>query len=588
MAIVASESAAPSLIARFRIGPRLTIGFVLIGVLLLGVAAIGVWGLRSLHQDLRHIVEVQNPRIEQINAIFAEASMISVTVRDALVAETEEDARPYVARVEKGRQTMGDLLAGLDKSIQIDNEKAKQTQDALHAAYGAYTIEQVKLTRAISSGNKELARKFLLEGVQPKLQAYLATLKQLRDYEDGLMRISVENAGRSYEHGRNTIIAILLIATALTGLLAYLLTHSITHPLSYARDAADAIASGDLTQVISASGSDETASLTRRLSSMQAQLASIVYQIKSASDSVNAAAGEIARGNADLSRRTESHASALEQTAASVEELTGTVRQNADHARQAAQLADETSVVAVQGGQIVSQVVQTMHSINESSKKITDIIGVINGIAFQTNILALNAAVEAARAGEQGRGFAVVAAEVRMLAQRSAEAATEIKSLISDSTTQVDAGSALVNQAGKTMTRVVASVKRVTDVIAEISTASQAQSASVEQVGAAILQMDQMTQQNAAMVEQSSAAAENVEDQASALVHAVAAFKLRDDGGRAVAQQNSVGKPRVRADKDAAAPVRARARSAALSAHSSTPILPRAPDNREKGDWKEF
>ncbi len=558
----------------------------LIGVLLLGVAAIGVWGLRSLHQDLRHIVEVQNPRIEQINAIFAEASMISVTVRDALVAETEEDARPYVARVEKGRQTMGDLLAGLDKSIQIDNEKAKQTQDALHAAYGAYTIEQVKLTRAISSGKKELARKFLLEGVQPKLQAYLATLKQLRDYEDGLMRVSVANAGRSYERGRNTIIAILLIATALTGLLAYLLTHSITHPLSYARDAADAIASGDLTQVISASGSDETASLTRRLSSMQAQLASIVYQIKSASDSVNAAAGEIARGNADLSRRTESHASALEQTAASVEELTGTVRQNASHARQAAQLADETSVVAVQGGQIVSQVVQTMHSINESSKKITDIIGVINGIAFQTNILALNAAVEAARAGEQGRGFAVVAAEVRMLAQRSAEAATEIKSLISDSTTQVDAGSALVNQAGKTMTRVVASVKRVTDVIAEISTASQAQSASVEQVGAAILQMDQMTQQNAAMVEQSSAAAENVEDQASALVHAVAAFKLRDDGGRAVAQKDAIAKPRGRAGNDAVAPPRVQ--RVPRPAHSSMPTLSRAPDTRERDDWKEF
>jgi methyl-accepting chemotaxis protein len=532
-------------ITHFKIGPRLATGFVLIGILMLCVAAIGIWGLRALQHDMRYIVEVQNPRIDQIHAISSEASAISVAVRDALVSETEEEAKPYVARLEKGRQIMGELLAKLDNAMVADTELAKQTQEALHGAYSAYTIEQVKLMRAVSAGKKELARKFLVEGVQPKLQAYLTALTQLREYEAGLMRLSEGNARRSYEQGRNTIIGILLLAAALTAALAYALTRSITRPLHYASAAADAISRGDLSEAIHVEGSDETAGLTRSLSAMQQQLATIVQQIKTASDSVNTAAGEIARGNVDLSRRSESHASSLEETAASVEELTGTVKQNADRARQAAQLAGETSKVAGHGGQIVAEVVKTMASINESSRKITDIIGVINGIAFQTNILALNAAVEAARAGEQGRGFAVVAAEVRTLAQRSADAAKEIKALITDSTARIGAGSELAARAGKTMDGVVNSVKQVNGLIAEISTASQEQSSSVEQVSEAIMQMERMTQQNAAMVEESSAAAENVEDQAQALAQAVAVFKLRGDSRHTAAPVNEAQTPRV-------------------------------------------
>ena len=352
----------------------------------------------------------------------------------------------------------------------------------------------------------------------------------MREYDAGLMRGSEESARRSYERGRLGIAGIVLLAAMLTAVLAVMLTRGITRPLDYASNAAAAVSRGDLTQTIHAQGRDETAQLTRSLSVMQAQLATIVRQIKAASDTVYAGTMEIARGNANLSQRSESQASSLEQTSASIEQLTSMGRQNAERAGQAATLAEASSRLAGEGGCIVADVVKTMQAINESSRKIADIIGVINGIAFQTNILALNAAVEAARAGEQGRGFAVVAAEVRMLAQRSADAAREIKSLISDSTTQVSAGSALVGRAGATMDNVVASVNQVATLIAEISAASREQSASVEQVGSAILQMDTLTQQNAAMVEESSAAAEDVEEQARVLAQAVAAFKLGEDG----------------------------------------------------------
>ncbi|TXD84320.1 hypothetical protein FUT87_16180 [Mitsuaria sp. TWR114] len=257
---------------------------------------------------------------------------------------------------------------------------------------------------------------------------------------------------------------------------------------------------------------------------MQRSLSTTVGQIRGATDTIASAAGEIASGNRDLSSRTEAQASALEETAASMEELTATVKQSADNARQANQLAMSASDFAVQGGQVVDEVVATMASISGSSNKIVDIIGVIDGIAFQTNILALNAAVEAARAGEQGRGFAVVASEVRTLAQRSATAAKEIKSLIGDSVQKVEAGSALVSQAGATMSRIVGSVKRVTDIVGEISSASQEQTAGIEQINQAIAQMDQATQQNAALVEQASAAAESLEQQSQALVTAVGAF----------------------------------------------------------------
>jgi methyl-accepting chemotaxis protein len=290
-----------------------------------------------------------------------------------------------------------------------------------------------------------------------------------------------------------------------------------------------ALAKGDLTERIENEYHGTFGQLKDDSNLTVAQLTDIVTQIKGSTDAINTASREIAQGNADLSSRTEEQASSLEQTASSMEELTSTVKQNAENAKQANQLAMGASDVAVRGGTVVKQVVDTMSSISESSKKIVDIISVIDGIAFQTNILALNAAVEAARAGEQGRGFAVVATEVRNLAQRSAAAAKEIKTLIEDSVGKVDAGTKLVDQAGKTMEEIVTSVKRVTDIMSEITAASQEQSSGIEQVNQAITQMDEVTQQNAALVEQAAAAAESLEEQARNLAEAVATFKLAEE-----------------------------------------------------------
>jgi methyl-accepting chemotaxis protein len=327
------------------------------------------------------------------------------------------------------------------------------------------------------------------------------------------------------------VAAVLAIAMAIIA--AAWLIRSITRPLSQADAAADRVAAGDLSGHIVVHSQDETGHLLSALQRMQQSLVTTVSTVRGNAESVASASAQIASGNNDLSARTEQQASALEETAASMEELGSTVRQNADNARQANQLALNASTVAVQGGDVVAEVVETMKGINASSSKIADIISVIDGIAFQTNILALNAAVEAARAGEQGRGFAVVAGEVRSLAGRSAEAAKEIKGLITASVERVEQGTQLVDKAGATMTEVVAAIRRVTDIMGEISAASSEQSAGVGQVGEAVTQMDQATQQNAALVEEMAAAASSLNSQAGELVNAVAVFRLAQDGAGA-------------------------------------------------------
>jgi methyl-accepting chemotaxis protein-1 (serine sensor receptor) len=335
-------------------------------------------------------------------------------------------------------------------------------------------------------------------------------------------------AQAAIEGRRATQLAVvsMLIVCGIGALGAVVFSRSITRPLGHAVDVARAVAEGDLSQTLNARGKDEIAQLLNALGTMKDNLTHIVGGVRRNAEGVASASTQIAQGNSDLSGRTEQQASALEETAASMEQLGATVRQNADNARQANQLALGASAVAVRGGEVVGLVVDTMKGINESSKKIADIIGVIDGIAFQTNILALNAAVEAARAGEQGRGFAVVASEVRALARRSADAAKEIKGLIAASVERVEQGSSLVDRAGLTMSEVVGSIGRVTDIMGEISAASNEQSAGVAQVGEAVTQMDQATQQNAALVEESAAAAESLKHQAHALVQSVAVFKL--------------------------------------------------------------
>jgi len=362
------------------------------------------------------------------------------------------------------------------------------------------------------------------------------------------------------------------------------LARSIMQPLGEAIFIAETVASGDLSKEFETERGGDFGRLLRGMGEMEDTLTDVVTRIKASTDSIVVASGQIAAGNQELSSRTEEQASSLEQTAASMEELTSTVKQNADNARQANQLALSASEVAVKGGSVVGQVVDTMASINASSRKIVDIIGVIDGIAFQTNILALNAAVEAARAGEQGRGFAVVASEVRSLAQRSAAAAKEIKGLIDDSVGKVDVGSALVGEAGKTMEEIVSGVKRVTDIIGEITAASHEQAQGIEQVNQAIAQMDQVTQQNAALVEEAAAAAQSLQQQADSLSQVVATFKLDDDEEDGLA----AAPPRP-------APVQARvvqpvqpARRALAAATQRKPAAAIAGASAASGDWETF
>jgi methyl-accepting chemotaxis protein len=360
---------------------------------------------------------------------------------------------------------------------------------------------------------------------------------------------ATDAAGAAAHNAALWLAAIGVLASIALVVASLRIARSLVGSVRQAVDAAEQMAAGDLTAPLQVRGNDETADLLRALATMKGDLARLVGNVRQNSESVATASAQIAQGNQDLSQRTEEQASALEQTAASMEELSSTVKQNADNARQANQLALSASSVAVKGGEVVSEVVATMKGINDSSKKIADIIGVIDGIAFQTNILALNAAVEAARAGEQGRGFAVVASEVRSLAGRSADAAKEIKGLITASVERVELGTALVDQAGATMTEVVNSIKRVTDIMGEISAASAEQSAGVAQVGEAVSQMDQATQQNAALVEESAAAAESLRTQAQQLVQVVSIFKLADGHATAAPHAASAGATYAGADR---------------------------------------
>jgi aerotaxis receptor len=376
-----------------------------------------------------------------------------------------------------------------------------------------------------------------------------------------------------FEGTRNIAIALVVTGLVLAIGMSIALISAIARPLQQAVEVAGAVAQGDLTQRIEVKSKNEFGLLLQVLKDMNASLSGIVTDVRSSTDSITTASREIAQGNADLSKRTEEQASSLEETASSMEELTSTVKQNAENARQANLLAADASDIAVKGGLAVNEVVSTMSSISTSSKKIGDIISVIEGIAFQTNILALNAAVEAARAGEQGRGFAVVAAEVRNLAQRSAAAAKEIKTLIGDSMNKVQIGSRQVDQAGATMNEIVTAVKRVTDIMAEISTASEEQSAGIEEINQAIIQMDDVTQQNAALVEQAAAASESMQEQANSLFVAVSVFKL--DGGRKESRTTDT-KPVISPTVvPAAAP------------HSKARRLTKADENND-GEWKEF
>ena len=510
--------------SNLKIGARLSLAFGLVLLITATIAATGVWRLAVLKEASSRIATVEMER----NALAQEwKAAIDLNWVRASASLKATDAG-YIQSLTADMATTSQRASEAQKKLEalVDDPTEKALMERVAVTRKAYVDARAKLLERKKAGEDVFA--LVDSDLKPLATAYLQSLadvadnthKQLDEFEGAI----IQAAGTS-----QWVLALgAVVSVVLGALFALWTTRSIVGPVQRAVRAADEISHGNLSVQIPdvGNGRNEMAQLLRSLDEMQQNLSRIVGHVRSGSENVATASSEIAQGNNDLSARTEQQASALQETAASMEQLNSTVRQNADNARQANLLAQSASTVAVHGGEVVSQVVDTMKGIHDSSSKIADIIGVIDGIAFQTNILALNAAVEAARAGEQGRGFAVVASEVRSLAGRSADAAKQIKTLINDSVERVAAGTTLVDQAGATMTEVVGAIKRVTDLMGEISAASSEQSQGVAQVGEAVTQMDQVTQQNAALVEEMAAAAASLNNQAQDLVSTVAFFKL--------------------------------------------------------------
>jgi len=511
-------------ISNIKIANLLRLGFGVLAFLIVLTGALSFMKATGAEQSFSTVVDNRYPKIKSLDTVSSRVKDSTRLQRDLLLLSDADDIKKAADAIATLQKDNSDLLAKLDPTFK--SEKGRALLKALNDVRAQYLPVSQKFMAHATSGQQELAKILLMTELAPLEQKYFAAVNDMVKFQEDQMQIAKEDASSSIGQIRSTVAVSSGLALLVATVAALWITKIVTQPINEAVEVARAVAAGDLSYAFSAHGNNETGLLLRSLKEMQTALVRVVSNVRHGSDAVATASAEIAQGNQDLSSRTESQASALEQTAASMEQLGSQVKNNADNARQANQLAMNASTVAVQGGEVVGQVVQTMQGINESSRKIADIISVIDGIAFQTNILALNAAVEAARAGEQGRGFAVVASEVRALAGRSAEAAKEIKTLIGASVERVEQGAVLVDKAGATMTEVVNSIRRVTDIMGEISSASTEQSAGVAQVGEAVSQMDQATQQNAALVEEMAAAASSLKSQASDLVQAVAVFKL--------------------------------------------------------------
>jgi methyl-accepting chemotaxis protein len=575
-----------------KLGTKLMGGFILVLFLAAIQSVLAVFGTNALNANSQQVSDHLLPSALHTGFLGTQASRLRAAQFQHLLVFGEDERRAIEKQIEGLREAVNTESQGYAGIIKDGEEKTHF--DKFQGEWKKYQAQQAEIVGLARQRRDEEAMD-ILKG--PGLQTFDAMLAELRALSELSQDGSILARDTNAELQRNVMIGNLgaLLVTIVLGLLiARTLSRAISGGVGYAASLASKVAQGDLSSPINPNTRDEIGTLLHSLRDMQASLAQVVSRVRQGSESVSTASAEIAQGNHDLSARTESQASALEETAASMEELSSTVKQNADNARQANQLAQSASTVAVKGGEVVAQVVDTMKGINDSSKKIADIISVIDGIAFQTNILALNAAVEAARAGEQGRGFAVVASEVRSLAGRSADAAKEIKTLITDSVGRVEQGSALVDQAGSTMSEVVASIRRVTDIMGEISAASTEQSQGVSQIGEAITNMDQTTQQNAALVEEMAAAASSLKGQAQDLVESVAVFKLANGARPAGTAPAAIARPApVRAP--APSPSQASGTQRRLVAPAQPRVAPPAaaaaparPSAGADSDWETF
>ncbi|KQV91339.1 chemotaxis protein [Massilia sp. Root351] len=573
-----------------KVGTRLGLGFALVLLFLIAVTAVGIVRMAQIQDRLDHVVSFNNVVTRLVIDMRNNVNERVSSLRTLTLMSDPADMEPEMKRIKELSDKYAAHQKKLEAQFALEATAEEKTLMAAIKEHEAATMPAIaKASELWLSNQAEAATKVMIKEIRPPQKKWMESLDQLGALEDKLNAQVQVDAAEGFNSARSFMIFMGVLAVVISVGAAIVITRGLLKQLGgepdYTASIAGSIANGDLSISINTSSTDKD-SLLVEMKEMRNSLVGIVGQVRTGTETIGTASREIAAGNIDLSSRTEMQASSLEKTASAMEELTSTVKQNADNARQANQLAANASDVARKGGEVVSQVVDTMSSINESANKIVDIIGVIDGIAFQTNILALNAAVEAARAGEQGRGFAVVASEVRNLAQRSAGAAKEIKTLIGDSVEKVERGSKLVGQAGVTMDEVVDSVRRVTDIMGEIASASQEQSAGIEQVNQSIIEMDSMTQQNAALVEQAAAAAQSLQDQAGELARVVSIFKLSEHEERV---------------QHAAAPVRAAtpvvvAKPAARAPLKKAVAAPAAPKPKKiaaaaatAGDeWEEF
>jgi len=568
--------------ANLKIGARLGLGFGLVLALLCLASGIAAWQMSKLRDNAVYYSVNLVPSYEAQNEIGLRLAAVRRLEFKHILSNTNAEMDQIEAEMAADRQASEAAFARYAKDLISDDEDKRDMEQALAAVHAYYAewekIRPVSRATATDPSKSAEAARMILGASQDlyfKANESVATWWQ---YNIKLSDLETSAATTTYSHANWTLLGVLIAALLIGTVAALRITRSITSPIADASEVARAVAAGNLTSRVAATGSDEIAALLRSLAEMQQNLSQIVGGVRQGAEVVATASTQISQGNNDLSRRTQEQAAALEQTGATMEQLTSTIRNNAENSQEANKLAASASGIASRGGEVVTRVVGTMREINEGSKKIADITAVVDAIAFQTNLLALNAAVEAARAGEQGRGFAVVASEVRNLAQRSAEAAREIKTLITASVERVEQGSALVDQAGQTMEEVVRAIKRVGEVVADISSANLEQSNGVTQVGEAVLQMDQTTQQNAALVEESAAAAESLRSEARALLESVSVFTLAGEASR----------PHAAAPR---APVRTQPQAVPtrVAPKSQTPAMS-APQPQKTGtdDWETF